>query len=994
MMVGVPRPASPFVGRDDELTTARAVLADVAAGTPSGLLVDGEAGVGKTRLVGELTGRYPDATVLTGHCVDLGDRPPPYLPLIEALSQLPREVVADLVHHHPPVGALLTGAVPASDGEAAGGNERERFDRGAVLDAAIGVLRRLAAAGPVLLVIEDVHWADTATRDVIGYLLTRFGTLTHTPIGLIVTVRSDAVHRRHPMRVALAEWTRLPSVRRLHLDPLGPAHVRALLRRLDATVDDAAVADIVRRAEGNAFFAEELLESSRRGDPDIPEALADVLLVRLDRLGDDARRIVRAVAVGGRGVPHGLVRAIAGLPDDRVEAGLREAIDAHVLQTTSESPGRPGYRFRHALLEEAVYDDLLPGERVRMHAAAAAQLSHDPAGAAPGAAALARHARAAHDLPLALDASIRAGHEALDVGAPFEALGQFQAALEIAAHVDEPSHDRNDIVLAMVEASLAAGRSRRALRIVRAELDDLPDDASGVDRAALLYAWATAAAAGEWDLEAVRAISEAARMLSDEPASGLRARVVSLQSRLVAALGRDAEAQRLVEDAVALATAAGDAAALADAQAARASLQRRAGDPESAVAALAAAAEEAHELREYGTEVRSRYLQAALLHDQGRLAEARAAFETAWGRGVAAGRRWDAYTVLSQSMVGRLRWARGDWDAALRVLTVEDGDAPPVAVAVLRSAALAVAAGRDEEQALETAATLRGRWNDEGQIALQCVFAVLPLLARRHRMEEAVALADELVTELGRLWLDEWFLARIELSARVLAALTEASRVAGEARRRDLIATGARFRREAGLTRERGLPPGRTLGPEGRAWVARVEAEWSRLRWTAGIDPPPHAELLRLWRAAEDAADYDENVVELARVRTTLAGVLRAVGDAAGAEQAAALARPVGRATGDVEIRSGLAAAPDRGAARPAGVALPLTPREREVLELIANGRSNRQIAQRLYISEKTVSVHVSNILAKLGVGGRTEAAAVARRDGLLDGLERPRANP
>ena len=116
---------------------------------------------------------------------------------------------------------------------------------------------------------------------------------------------------------------------------------------------------------------------------------------------------------------------------------------------------------------------------------------------------------------------------------------------------------------------------------------------------------------------------------------------------------------------------------------------------------------------------------------------------------------------------------------------------------------------------MQTAATLRGRWNDEGQIALQCVFAVLPLLARRHRVDEAVALADELVTELGRLWLDEWFLARIELSARVLAALTEASRVAGEARRRDLIATGARFHRDAGLTRERGLPPGRTLGPGG-----------------------------------------------------------------------------------------------------------------------------------------------------------------------------------
>jgi DNA-binding CsgD family transcriptional regulator len=178
-------------------------------------------------------------------------------------------------------------------------------------------------------------------------------------------------------------------------------------------------------------------------------------------------------------------------------------------------------------------------------------------------------------------------------------------------------------------------------------------------------------------------------------------------------------------------------------------------------------------------------------------------------------------------------------------------------------------------------------------------------------------------------------------------------------------------------------------GPEGLAWAARLEAECVRLHWLAGTDPRPGAdELVGRWRTAVEAFETFGHRYEAARSRARLAAALNAAGDAAGASAEADRAREVAVRLGAAPLLAELG--PVRGLGVPARRAAKardldtLTPRERDVLELVATGRSNREIAAALFISAKTVSVHISNLLAKLDAGSRTEAVAIARRRGLL----------
>lgn len=314
------------------------------------MLVAGDAGVGKTRVLNEMAGRAAASgmTVVTGHCVDLGDVGLPYLPFTEILGVLAAdERFAGVLAAHPVVERLLgagTGGVRDVDG------------RLRLFEGMAGLLADVADVAPLLLVLEDLHWADQSSRDLLRFLLGR-GVLRHR-LAVLASYRADDLHRRHPLRPLLAELIRLPAVERLELRPLADPDVARLVRALeDRPLPDTTVRRIVERAEGNAFYAEELLAATDSEPAGVPGGLADVLLIRFEQLSDTAQQVLRTAAVAGRRVEHDVLREAVGLPEEELESALREAVGRQLLVAGDDDT----YSFRHALAREAVYADLLPG---------------------------------------------------------------------------------------------------------------------------------------------------------------------------------------------------------------------------------------------------------------------------------------------------------------------------------------------------------------------------------------------------------------------------------------------------------------------------------------------------------------------------------------------------------------------------------------------------------------------------------------------------------
>ncbi len=514
--------AAPFLGRDRELRQLTDQLGLDHEPRSRAVLLAGDAGVGKTRVLGELIAHAEAAGWRTavGHCLDFGDSALPYLPFTELFGRLAHrdpEASKRLADAHPaldtlqPGRRLLSGAA-ASAGSAtgpaggpAGGPADAGLDRADLFESVHGALDELADSTPLLVVVEDAHWADRSTRDLLSYL---FGRPFRNPVAVVVSYRTDDLHRRHPLRSTVAEWVRVPGVTRMALPPLADHDVRRLVQALhggDLSMPDLLA--IVARAEGNAFFAEELV-AAELGPRGLPDDLADLLLVRLDRIDDDGRSVVRAASVAGRRVPHAMLSAVVDLEPDRLERAVRAAAESHVLVRV----GDDGYAFRHALLAEAVYDDLLPGERVRLHAAYAEAIGTQ---AVDGTAAeLARHARAAHDLDTAVRASIEAGDDAMSVGGPDEAAQHYETALELLADPRRSLPDDLDptsLVMRTSEAVIASGHPERARKLVKDQLTRLPEDAPAHHRARLLMAWAIATLLTDDDERALEATTEAHR---------------------------------------------------------------------------------------------------------------------------------------------------------------------------------------------------------------------------------------------------------------------------------------------------------------------------------------------------------------------------------------------------------------------------------------------------------------------------------------------------
>jgi DNA-binding CsgD family transcriptional regulator len=337
-------------------------------------------------------------------------------------------------------------------------------------------------------------------------------------------------------------------------------------------------------------------------------------------------------------------------------------------------------------------------------------------------------------------------------------------------------------------------------------------------------------------------------------------------------------------------------------------------------------------------------------------------------------------------MGAQAAYVAGDWDRAASEVDVHGESPPEVAEALLSGVALAVRAGRGEAEAVPLIPHLRRQWEAEGLVTILTAAAGIDLHGDRGDLDAAIALHDEAVASLSQLWDRKDFQARVRFSGLLLGQLAGAAARTGSRDRRALVDLAAEPLDVARRIGEQRAAAAWGHGPEHLAWLARAEAEHARLRWLTGVDAPEADELEQVWRRALAAFEEFGHVFEVARCRARLAAVLRAAGNTAESAEHLRGATDVARRLGAEPLLSELRAlgAPAQARSAPARSDEALTAREREVLALVAQGRTNREIAGQLYISAKTVSVHISNILAKLGAAGRTEAVAVARRRGHL----------
>ncbi|MFF0126832.1 AAA family ATPase [Streptomyces mirabilis] len=984
---------TPFIGRDDELARLTGVLDRARAGTPRAVVLSGDAGVGKTRVLTEASAHATRTgmTVLTGHCVDLGDVGLPYLPFTEILGVLGAdERFAAALAAHPAVERLLGSG---------SGTDTDTGSRLRLFEGVAGLLADAADITPLLLVLEDLHWADQSSRDLLRFLLSRGVLQNPTPgspthhLALFASYRSDDLHRRHPLRPLLAELARLPSVDRLELRPMADAEVARLVRalRTDA-LSDTTVRRIVDRAEGNAFYAEELL-AALPGDldpaaPAMPSGLADLLLIRIEQLSDTAQQVLRTAAVAGRRVEHDLLRDAVQLPEEELESALREAVGRQLLVPGDDST----YSFRHALAREAVYADLLPGERVRLHGAFAKLLA-GRGHTAESAAERAHHSRESHDLADALTASLEAADHAHRVGAPAEELHHVEAALELWPAVDPGARPRKgDPVTLTLRASAAAahaGETHRAVSLTRAALARAGSDADSELAARVRYTLAGNLMRVDSLKAAFTYSSEALAMIPAEPPSHTWVWAAATHVMAARYMGHDEDAERVARQALRIAEELRLADAQADLIISLVGLEdhnRRAAEGRER---LRQARDLARRAGNVSVEMRALFNLAIGAYESGALDECLTWLAEGLERANRSGLVSSPYALELRYLRSLILYTLGRWDECARSAAADAERLPPAGGFAV-GPALYVALARGEEGAAERArALLDGPF--DWMATLVAGIVLTDAAALRGDPEGAVASVRATLASLS----DGSGNGRPDIGVRLAAlALSAVADAAVELR---LTGDGAGARRWADLATElvevarstaaKG-EDGSRQGPEGLAWLARAEAEW--LRAHSGPE-------VAAWERAVAAFDYGDPY-ELARCERRLAEALLVADRRQEAAERARAARDTAVRLGAVPLREELDTLIRRGRLADSPSAADrvpaLTARESDVLRLLARGRTNRQIGEELFITGKTASVHVSNILAKLGASGRTEAVAIAYREGLVEPPRDSRARP
>ncbi|MCA2187474.1 ATP-binding protein [Nonomuraea cavernae] len=946
------RSVSPvFVGREEQLASLSEVFDEARKGAATAVLLGGEAGVGKTRLVQRFVEKAAEdgARVLYGGCVELSSEGLAYAPFTAALRQLVREQGPGQIAALLPEGAerdlarlLPEFGEPNADGETDTGRAR-------LFEQFLTLLERLADSRPTILLIEDIHWADRSSRDLIAFLSRNL----RTPQVLIVmTYRSDDLHRQHPLRPVLAELGRVDGVYRMDLPRLSRDEVAQQMAGILGNAPEySTVQKVYDRSEGIPLFVEALLDCG--ADCTFPESMQDLILGSVERLPEETQRVLRVAAAGGTRVGHALLAAVSGLSDIELETALRPAIAGNVLQIADNR----AYVFRHALIREAVHEELLPGEYQRLHARYAEEISRDRELVPPGRAAveLAHHWYGARDDLWALISAWEAARKSFHAFAYTEAIPLLERVLMLWDRVPDAAErigaDHTAVLERASEAALAGGELDRGIKFVKAALSQL-DETREPDRVAkLIVRWA----GFKVDKGKTGVLDDLRHALRLVPEPTLdRVEVVMPISRHLMLSGDLEEGFALVEEGLRLARKLGDKCLEGDLLLNQALGHSIAGDTEASLATNLTAMELGRQESSGRLIARAVGNNIDALNELGRWQEALDLSEEGWRLSKKYGRLRVSGLFVLNNRAETLE-AIGRWDEAIETV----------------------------ERALNLGPTLRKRHHllrvradvalGRGEPALvESILAEIGVL--KERPEDFV----QDITNSTRLRIG-WHLSRGEpdqalaVAERILARPAQSPKAMLGWRLLSLLKTVC--------DASDGTEPVRARA------VRRQAAEVAAKLKASG----PVAEAYRL----SYAGDFDAAAAaweRLSRPHNQAKALLRAAGESArsgdreGAASRLAVAGPLAAALRAVPLLDEIEALSRRvggGSRQQEGSEL-LTPRELEVLRLVALGRTNRDIAAELFISAKTVSVHVSNILAKMGVTTRGEAAAAAHRLSLL----------
>jgi tetratricopeptide (TPR) repeat protein len=656
----------PFIGRRAELGVLASALSDAVEGRPRAVFVAGEAGVGKSRFLSHFLGRPAcrGTWSMTGVCVDVSGESLPYGPLRDALRSFLRTITDQerkrILDSAP---ATLQALVSEPSSESQRPNSEVSLPQVLTFEALLDLIAEAAAVRPLLIVLEDLHWADSSSLACLNFLIARLRSERALIIG---TYRSDELHRTHRLSPWMAEQLRRDVVQLIDLPRFNQGETEKLVEAVmgDRPSPDMS-AGIYERSEGNAFFVEELSRTAPGRDAALPTTLREILLARIRNLSDEVQALLRVAAVGGRSIDPNVLAEVASMDHDTLFTMLRQAVAHNVLAT---EVGRGEFGFRHALLHEVALSEVLPGERERVHLAYAESFLHraeDAPDASLALAKIAHHLWSAREVDKALTFAVRAGDAAVDVGAYDTAHEHYERALSLWSAAGDPlaaGVDRIELLERTATTAHLAGDDERAIAFVTTALDEIDAEVEPV-RAGLLYeklGWYHFTGGPRTD--AFAAYERALKLVPEDPPSPQRARILAAYARLEMLWDRNDEAIRVGEEAVRVARATGARReeCMALNPLGTAVLER--GEPKRGLDLLRRSLALARKVGDHDEEARVYINLGESLSQLGRTKEAIDVWLEGYERAYRAGLRRRAGGFLLCN-VAEVLYYRGDWDA-------------------------------------------------------------------------------------------------------------------------------------------------------------------------------------------------------------------------------------------------------------------------------------------------------------------------------------------